>query len=59
MRLFNFIQLQRLEAAKERMTSGLSRKEIAEEVGFSSTLTMSRAFKRCEGVSPSSFREQI
>lgn len=58
-RLFDFIQLQRLEAAKAQMSSGKSLKEIAEEVGFSSALTMSRAFKRYEGVSPSNFREQI
>ena len=56
-RLFDFIQLQRLEAAKAQMSSGKSLKEIAEEVGFCSALTMSRAFKRYEGVSPSNFRE--
>lgn len=56
-RLFDFIQLRRLEAAKGLMPSSMSLKEIAEAVGFSSALTMSRAFKRYEGVAPSSFRE--
>ena len=56
LRLFDFIQLQRLEAAKELMSSSMSLKDIAEAVGFSSALTMSRAFKRYEGAAPSSFR---
>ncbi len=55
-RLFDYIQLQRLEAAKALLDSPLSVKDIAERVGFSSTLTMNRAFKRYEGTCPSKFR---
>jgi AraC-like DNA-binding protein len=55
-RLFDFIQTQRLEAAKSLLDSSLSVKDIAEQVGFSSTLTMNRAFKRYEGTCPSKFR---
>ena len=56
-RLFDFIQLQRLNAAKALLNSDLSLGAIAEQCGFSSSLTMSRAFKRYEGAAPSAIRE--
>ena len=58
-RLFDEIQLLRLEAAKGLMPTEMSLKEIAEEVGFSNALTMSRAFKRYEGVAPNKIRENM
>lgn len=58
-RLFDYIQLQRLEAAKELMKTDMSLKDIAENVGFSNALTMSRAFKRYEGAAPNKIRDQI
>ncbi len=58
-RLFDYIQLQRLEAAKELMKTDMSLKDIAEAVGFSNALTMSRAFKRYEGAAPNKIREQL
>lgn len=57
-RLFDFIQLRRLEAAKLLMDTDHSLKDIAEATGFSSALTMSRAFKRYDGLAPSKVREQ-
>lgn len=58
-RLFDYIQLKRLEAAKELMKTEMSLKDIAETVGFSNALTMSRAFKRYEGAAPNKIRDQI
>lgn len=59
LRLFDCIQLKRLDAAKALMPTEKSLKEIAEEVGFSNALTMSRAFKRYEGAAPNKIREQL
>ena len=56
-RLFDYIQQRRLEAAKMLLDSGKNMKDIAEEVGFSSALTMSRAFKRYEGTTPGRLRD--
>lgn len=58
-RLFDLIQLKRLEAAKELMRGNMNLKDIAETVGFTNALAMSRAFKRYEGVSPNRFRESM
>lgn len=58
-RLFDYIQLKRLEAAKELMKTEMSLRDIAEAVGFSNALTMSRAFKRYEGAAPNKIRDQI
>ena len=58
-RLFDHIQLSRLEAAKELMHTEMSLKDIAEAAGFSNALTMSRAFKRYEGAAPNKIREQL
>ena len=58
-RLFDFIQLQRLEEAKRLMHTEKSLKDIADEVGFSNALTMSRAFKRYEGAAPNRIRDQL
>lgn len=58
-RLFDYIQLCRLETAKELMKTDMSLKDIAENVGFSNALTMSRAFKRYEGAAPNKLREQL
>ena len=54
--VFDYIQ-RRLEAAKALLHSDKNLKDIAEEVGFSSALTMSRAFKRYEGTTPGRLRD--
>ena len=41
------------------MKTDMSLKDIAEAVGFSNALTMSRAFKRYEGTAPNKIREQL
>ncbi len=58
-RLFDAIQLCRLDAAKDLMQTEMSLKDIADTVGFSNALTMSRAFKRYEGAAPNKIREQL
>lgn len=55
-RLFDFIQLKRLEAAKALLPTEKSLKDISEEVGFGCALTMTRAFKRYEGIPPMHYR---
>jgi len=53
------IHHQRISAAKQEISStGATLSDIAEHVGYSSTLTMTRAFKKYEGRLPSSFREE-
>lgn len=58
-RLFDFIQMRRMERAKALMHTDKSLRVIAEEVGFSSSLTMCRAFKRYEGTAPNVYREAL
>lgn len=55
-RLLDEIQLLRLEEAKKLLRGSENLNTIAEKAGFPSALTMSRAFKRHEGVLPSSYR---
>ena len=55
-RLLDEIQLLRLEKAKELLRGNGNLQSIAAAAGFPSALTMSRAFKRYEGVLPSSYR---
>lgn len=59
LRLFDCIQLKRLNAAKTLLPTEMNLKDIADIVGFSNALTMSRAFKRYEGVAPNKIREQL
>ena len=58
-RLFDFIQLRRMEQAKALMHTDKSLRVIADESGFSSALTMCRAFKRYEGTAPNVYREAL
>lgn len=58
-RLFDFIQLHRMERAKALMRTDKSLRIIAEEAGFSSSLTMCRAFKRYEGTASNAYREAL
>lgn len=55
-RLLDEIQLLRLEEAKRLLQGSGNLNSIADAAGFPSALTMSRAFKRHEGVLPSSYR---
>ena len=56
--IYETIQHVRLEAAKSLMDTGLTMKQIAGKVGYTSFLSMNRAFKKYEGTTPSRFREQ-
>ena len=56
--IYETIQHVRLSAAKSLMHSDLTMKEIARTVGYTSFLSMNRAFKKYEGATPSQFREQ-
>ena len=58
-RLFDFIQQQRLDEARNQLCTLKNMDQIADLAGFSSALTMSRAFKRYEGVAPSVIREKL
>ena len=48
----------RLAAAKSLMRSDKTMKQIAQIVGYTSFLSMNRAFKKYEGTTPSQFRDQ-
>lgn len=57
--LLDYIHKKRLDKAKELMkVPGLNIKDIAEKVGYYSSLTMIRAFKRYEGTTPGRFKEK-
>ncbi len=53
----DYIHKVRLENAKVLMPTNLSVKEIAEKVGYNSSLALIRAFKKYEGVTPGKYRE--
>lgn len=59
--LLDYIHQHRIQLAKEMMreTPPIPLKEIAEKVGYTTPLAMNRAFRRYEGISPSSFRENF
>ena len=54
--IYETIQHERLTAAKGLLYSNLTMKEIAEAVGYTSFLSMNRAFKKYEGSTPSQFK---
>ena len=58
-RMSDVISRCRLEAAKEALKSVKPLREIAEETGFATTLTMNRTFKRYEGTTPNRLREAM
>ncbi len=56
--LLDYIHMLRIRRAKELLEkSKCSVKDIAEQVGYISSLTMSRAFRRYEGITPTEYRE--
>lgn len=58
-RLIDFIHQQRLRKVKQLLReTNLTIAQIAESTGYYNATTMSRAFKRYEGVTPSAYREQ-
>ena len=59
MRLLDYIQRKRLEAVKEALITGKTLSEIADETGFATTLTLSRAIKRYEGTTANRLREAL
>lgn len=54
--IYETIQHVRLTAAKSLMHSDKTMKEIAHSVGYTSFLSMNRAFKKYEGATPSQFK---
>lgn len=54
-RALDYIQQVRIRAAKGLLSSGMTLKEIAEQVGYGAQINMIRAFKRLEGKTPSEF----
>ena len=56
--IYETIQHVRLAAAKSLMGSDRTMKQIAQMVGYTSFLSMNRAFKKYEGATPSQFRDQ-
>ena len=58
-RLPDYIQRKRLEAVKELLRAGKTLAAIAEETGFTTTLTLSRTIKRYEGTTPNKLREAL
>ncbi len=56
--IYETIQHVRLSAAKALLHSDKTMKQIAEIVGYTSFLSMNRAFKKYEGATPTQFKEQ-
>ena len=56
-RLLDYIQQKRLDAVKALLYTDKTLSKIAEETGFSTTLTLSRAIKRYEGTTFGKLRE--
>ena len=56
--IYETIQHVRLAAAKSLIRTDKTMKQIAQLVGYTSFLSMNRAFKKYEGTTPSRFREQ-
>lgn len=56
--IYETIQHVRLTAAKALLHTDKTMKQIAEMVGYTSFLSMNRAFKKYEGTTPSQFRNQ-
>jgi AraC-like DNA-binding protein len=57
--LHSFVQRRRLEHAQQLLTDpGLSIKQVADQMNFSSEFYFSHFFKKLKGVSPRAFREQ-
>lgn len=56
--IYETIQHVRLAAAKDLLHTELTMKQIAQKVGYTSFLSMNRAFKKYEGTTPSQFRNQ-
>ena len=54
--IYETIQHVRLKAAKNLMDTDCTMKQIAMKVGYTSFLSMNRAFKKYEGSTPSQFR---
>ena len=59
--LLDYIIRYRVDKAKELMTSNPEESiaSIAVRVGFCSSQTLIRAFKRCEGITPGHYRQSF
>ena len=57
--MLDYIQQKRLEAVKELLRTDKTLREIADQTGFTTTLTLSRAMKRYEGTTAKKLREAM
>lgn len=55
--LLDFIHRSRVDIAKCKLEQGMTVVRVAEETGFGSTRTFTRAFQKLEGISPSNYQE--
>jgi pentatricopeptide repeat protein len=56
--VLGYVHQVRIQEAKRLLNTDATVKEVAQQVGYSSTATMIRAFKRLEGTTPARFGEQ-
>ncbi len=55
--LLDYIHRRRVDIAKRKLEAGLTVARVAEETGFGSARSFTRAFQKLEGVSPGSYQE--
>jgi AraC-like DNA-binding protein/biotin operon repressor len=56
--LTDYIHMLRLNLAKKYLTEGMTLNDISEKCGYANTLTLIRAFKKYEGVTPSEYKKR-
>ncbi len=56
--LSDYIHMLRLSLAKNYLAEGMTLNDIAEKCGYANTLTLIRAFKKYEGVTPSEYKKK-
>ena len=60
MSILDYIHISRLEIAKHKLRSSTETvSAISAAVGYGSSLTLNRAFKRYEGITPTEYRERF
>lgn len=55
----DYVHLKRISKAKEYLAQDYLVKDIAEQLGYTNSLALIRAFRRYEGMAPSEYRESI
>lgn len=56
--LTDYIHMLRLNLAKKYLAEGMTLNDISEKCGYANTLTLIRAFKKYEGVTPSEYKKK-